>query len=101
MDVWLRVRELDGFEWIETCYEDMVGNVEAEGRRVTNFLGLQWHEAQATYHETARRKFIFAPTYSDVTKPVYSKAVGRWEHYAAELAPLQAGLGQYCRAFGY
>jgi hypothetical protein len=101
MDVWLRLRELDGFEWIETRYEDVVGNLEAEGRRVTNFLGLTWHEAQATYYETARRKFIFAPTYSEVTKPVYNRAVGRWEHYAGALAPLQAGLAQYCRAFGY
>jgi tetratricopeptide (TPR) repeat protein len=101
MDVWLRLRELDGFEWIETRYEDVVGNLEAEGRRVTNFLGLTWHEAQATYYETARRKYVFAPTYNDVTKPVYHRAVGRWEHYAGALAPLRAGLAQYCRAFGY
>jgi tetratricopeptide (TPR) repeat protein len=101
MDVWLRLRELDGFEWIETRYEDVVGNLEAEGRRVTNFLGLTWHEAQETYYETARRKFVFAPTYNDVTKPVYNRAVGRWEHYAAALVPLQASLEPYFRAFGY
>jgi tetratricopeptide (TPR) repeat protein len=101
MDVWLRMRELDGFEWIETRYEDVVGNLEAEGRRVTNFLGLPWHAAQASYHEMARGKFVFAPTYNDVTKPVYNRAVGRWQHYAQALAPLQAGLAKYCQAFGY
>jgi Flp pilus assembly protein TadD len=101
MDVWLRMRELGGFDWIETRYEDVVGNLSAEGRRVTNFLGLPWHEAQETYYETARRKFVFAPTYDDVTKPVYNKAVGRWQHYAGTLAPLQAGLEPYFRAFGY
>jgi tetratricopeptide (TPR) repeat protein len=101
MDVWLRLRELDGFDWIETRYEDVVGNLEAEGRRVTNFLGLPWHDAQGTYYETARRKFVHAPTYNDVTQPVYKRAVGRWEHYAEALAPLQAGLAKYCRAFGY
>ncbi len=101
MDVWLRVRELGGFEWIETRYEDVVGNLEAEGRRVTSFLGLPWHEAQATYYETAQRAFVHAPTYNDVTKPVYNRAVGRWEHYAGALAPLQAGLARYCQAFGY
>ena len=95
MDVWLRVRELGGFEWIETRYEDVVGNLEAEGRRVTSFLGLPWHEAQATYYETAQRAFVHAPTYNDVTKPVYNRAVGRWEHYAGALAPLQAGLARY------
>jgi tetratricopeptide (TPR) repeat protein len=97
MDVWLRLRELGGFEWIETRYEDAVSNAEAEGRRVTSFLGLPWQEAQATCHETARRKFVFAPTYDEDTQP----AVKRWEHYAEALAPLQTGLAKYCQAFGY
>jgi tetratricopeptide (TPR) repeat protein len=101
MDVWLRLRELGGFEWIETRYEDVVGNLEGEGQRVTNFLGLPWHEAQATYYETAGRKFVHSPTYDDVTKPIHKRAMGRWEHYAGALAPLQAGLAKYFRAFGY
>lgn len=101
MDVWLRMRELGGFDWIETRYEDVVGNVEAEGRRVTNFLGLPWHDAQATYYETSRRTFVHSPTYNDVTKPIYKRAVGRWEHYAEVMAPLQERLAKYCQAFGY
>ena len=101
MDVWLRLRELGGFDWIETRYEVIVGNVEAEGRRITGFLGLPWHPQQANYHETARQKFVFAPTYNDVTKPVYQRAVGRWQRYAGALAPVQERLAPYCRAFGY
>jgi hypothetical protein len=101
MDVWLHLRDLDCFEWIETRYEDVVDNLEAEGRRVTQFLGLEWQKAQANYHEAARQKFVFAPTYNEVTKPVYKQAVGRWQHYTAALAPLQPGLARYFRAFGY
>ncbi len=101
MDVWLRLRDLGGFDWIETRYEDMVENLESEGRRITEFLGLAWHPSQAKFHETAGRKFISAPTYSDVTKPVYKKAVGRWHHYAAELEPIQPQLLKYCKIFGY
>jgi tetratricopeptide (TPR) repeat protein len=101
MDVWLRVRELGGFEWIESRYEDVVANLELEGRRVTEFLGLSWHPDQSRYFETARRKFLFAPTYHDVTQPVYKRAVGRWERYAEALEPVQARLAPYCRAFGY
>jgi Flp pilus assembly protein TadD len=101
MDTWLRLRELGGFDWIETRYEDIVGNLESEGRRVTEFLGLSWHPQQANYHETARTKFIFSPTYSDVTQPVYNRAIGRWKHYAEALAPIQERLAPYCRAFGY
>jgi len=101
MDVWLRMRELGGFDWIETRYEDVVANVEAEGQKVTSFLGLPWQPAQAAYHETARRKFVFAPSYNDVAKPVYNRAVGRWQHYDDTLDPLQNTLAKYCHAFGY
>jgi tetratricopeptide (TPR) repeat protein len=101
MDVWLKFREWGGFDWIESRYEDVVDGVEAEGRKVTEYLGLQWHPAQASYHETARRKVLYAPTYHDVTQPVYRRALGRWQRYAEALAPIQDRLAPYCRAFGY
>jgi tetratricopeptide (TPR) repeat protein len=101
MDVWLRMRELGGFDWIETRYEDVVAKVAAEGRRVTEFLGLTWHDRQAAFHETNQKKFVYSPTYNEATKPVYQRAVGRWRHYAEALAPLEARLGTYCRAFRY
>ncbi|HEX4119685.1 MAG TPA: sulfotransferase [Verrucomicrobiae bacterium] len=101
MDVWLRLRELGGFDWIETRYEDIVAGAETEGRRVTEFLGLTWHPAQADCHEAARARFVFSPTYSEVAKPVHNRAVGRWKHYAAALEPYHQNLGAYLHAFGY
>jgi hypothetical protein len=47
MDVWLRMRELGGFDWIETRYEDVVLNTEQEGRKATEFLGLTWQRGMA------------------------------------------------------
>lgn len=101
MDVWLRMRELGGFDWLEARYEDVVADMASEGRRVTEFLGLTWNGAQVNYYETARRKVLYAPTYHDVTQPVYQRAVGRWQRYAQVLEPVQATLARYCRAFGY
>ena len=101
MDTWLRLRRLGGFDWLETRYEDVVGNLEAEGRRVTEFLGLPWHEDQGACHEAARRKLVFSPTYSEVAKPVHNRAIGRWRNYAAALEPLLPRLDVYTRAFGY
>jgi len=101
MDVWLRMRELGGFDWLETRYEDVVTNVEREGRRVTEFLGLTWHPNQARHHEAAQKKILFAPTYNDAAKPVHNRAVGRWKNYTAELTPIQERLARYCKAFGY
>jgi tetratricopeptide (TPR) repeat protein len=101
MDVWLRMRELNGFDWLETRYEDVVHNLRAEGQRVTHFLGLTWHESQAHYHEQAQRKFVFAPTYNDVAKPVHARSIKRWEHYAEALKPVERALEPYLNAFGY
>ncbi|HXA45195.1 MAG TPA: sulfotransferase, partial [Candidatus Angelobacter sp.] len=101
MDVWLRMRELGGFAWREVRYEDIVENLEPEGRKATEFLGLSWDAAQNRYYETARRKFLFAPTHHEVRQPLYRRAVDRWKNYAEALEPIQAKLAPYCRAFGY
>jgi Flp pilus assembly protein TadD len=101
MDVWLRMRELGGFDWTETRYEDVVSDVEGEGKRVTEFAGLTWHPEQANYRESAGRKILQAPTYHDVTKPVYRRAIGRWERYAEMLKPVLPELAPYCKAFRY
>ena len=101
MDVWLRLRELGGFDWIETRYEDIVNGLEAEGKRVTEFLGLTWTSPQAEFHEAARTKPVFAPNYNAVVRPVYRSAMGRWRKYENALAPFQERLAPYCRAFGY
>lgn len=101
MDVWLRLRELGGFDWLECRYEDVVVNLEETGRKTTEFLGLAWHPDQSRYYETARRKVLYAPTYHDVTQPVYQRAVRRWERYEAALQAYQERLAPYCRAFGY
>ena len=101
MDTWLRLRELGGFQWLETRYEDIVGGLESEGRRVTEFLGLSWRADQAACHEAARRGLVFSPTYSEVAQPVHNRAVGRWRNYAAALEPFQPSLAAYVKAFGY
>ncbi|HTI68536.1 MAG TPA: sulfotransferase [Candidatus Limnocylindria bacterium] len=101
MDIWLAVREWEGFAWIETKYEDMVSETATEGRRVTEFLGLPWHESQTRFYEKSRQKQLYSPTYQDVTRPVYSRSVGRWHAYEKHLAPVQGALEPYCRRFGY
>jgi len=101
MDAWLRLRELGGFDWLETRYEDLVANTAAEGQRVTEFLGLTWNPQQTEYHESARKQFVFAPNYVEVARPIYRRAVGRWHRYEEALAPLQQRLAPFCRAFGY
>jgi Flp pilus assembly protein TadD len=101
MDIWLAVREWEGVAWLETRYENMVADVEKEGRRVTEFLGLEWHAQQARFYEKSRTKQLYSPTYQDVTRPVYNRSVARWHAYEKYLAPILPALEPYCRKFGY
>jgi tetratricopeptide (TPR) repeat protein len=99
MDVWLAVREWEGFTWRETRYEDIVEDLDKEGRSVTEFFGLAWHEQQNRFYE--KRRQLYSPTYQDVTRPVYSRSVGRWHVYEKYLAPILPELSPYCQKLGY
>ncbi len=101
MDIWLAVREWEGFAWLETRYEDTVADMEKEGRRVTEFLGQSWHESQARFYEKSRTKQMYSPTYQDVTRPVYNRSVARWRAYEKHLVPILPALEPYCKKFGY
>ena len=99
MDVWLLVREWKGFNWMETRYEDVVADMHKEGARVTTFLGLEWHENQTRFYASNAEKPV--KNSNEVSKPVYSKAIGRWKAYERHLAPYLPLLEPYCKAFGY
>jgi Tfp pilus assembly protein PilF len=101
MDIWLAVREWEGFAWFETRYETIVAETEKEGRRVTEFLGLSWEPSQERFYEKSRQKQLYSPTYQDVTRPVYQRSVARWRAYEKYLAPVLPALQPYCRRFGY
>lgn len=61
-------------------YEDLVGNVEAESRRLFDFLGLPWSEDLLGFTERAKsRGVISTPSYTQVVQPVNKRAVGRWQ----------------------
>ncbi len=101
MNIWLATREWEGFSWLETRYEDLVMDLPKEGGRVAAFLGLGWDPAQIRFHEASAKKHLYSPTYQDVTRPVYSRSMGRWRAYERHLAPILPLLEPYCRLFGY
>ncbi len=98
---WLKYRGMIHAPWMEVRYEDMVADLPAEARRAIAFLGLPWDESVLHYRQRASAKPVLSPTYADVTKPVYGKAVGRWKHYEAHLAPVFETLAPFVSAFGY
>jgi hypothetical protein len=101
MDLWLRARPKLVQPWIEVRYEDVVDDPVKEGIRVTQFLGLSWHDSQTDPAAHARSKVVRSPTHSDVIQPVYRRSLGRWRAYEKHLAPFESKLEPFLRAFGY
>jgi hypothetical protein len=78
-----------------------VADLPKEGKRVTEFLGLEWRLEQERFHEKSGGKQLYSPTYQDVTRPVYKRSVARWRAYEKHLTPILPALEPFVRAFGY
>ncbi|HEX4265607.1 MAG TPA: sulfotransferase [Verrucomicrobiae bacterium] len=101
MGIWRAMAPRMRNPWIEVRYEDMVTDLESVSRRVLEFLGMPWDERVLRFNEHAQQKLVRSPTYSDVTKPVFKSAVGRWRHYQKHLEPWLPKLEPFVKAFGY
>jgi hypothetical protein len=101
MRMWLAVRAVTDGAWLEFRYEDVVADLDAQARRILEFLGLPWDDKVLRFYEHAREKMVRSPTYKDVTQPVYAKSVGRWQHYAKHLDPVIEKLRPFLVEFGY
>ena len=86
---------------IEVRYEELVEDLESAARRVLDFLGVTWDERVLLFHEHARQKPVRSPSYSDVTKPIFKSAVGRWRNYQKHLEPWLEKLMPFVKAYGY
>lgn len=98
---WLWWRTRLEWPWHELHYERMLDDPEGATRRVAEFLGIDWDESMLDERSRAERRAVRTPTYDDVTKPLYHRAVGRWRNYEQYLAPGLAVLEPFAKALGY
>jgi tetratricopeptide (TPR) repeat protein len=75
---------------MEIQYEDLVGNLEGESRRLVEFLGLEWDPACLDFHRTERA--VSTASVWQVRQKLYDSSIGRWRHYQQHLEPLFDGL---------
>ncbi len=101
MGLWLRYRDLLALDHQVLRYEDLVGDLEGESRRLFAFLGLAWEEEVLGYRQAAEKRYIATPSYHQVVQPLYSSSIGRWRHYRAHLATVAPLLRPFIEAFGY
>ena len=75
---------------LEVQYEEMVGDAEAQTRRLIDFVGLPWDDGCLRFHENKR--LVATASQSQVRQPIYQKSVARWRHYEKYLGPLESAL---------
>ena len=67
-------------------YEDVVGDLEQQARRIAAHCGLEWEDKMLRYHETERA--VKTASSEQVRQPIYSGSVNLWRRYEDELGEL-------------
>lgn len=101
MGLWLYYKKLLDIEVLETRYEDIVDNLELAAKRILAFIGVDWCDDVMNFHDSAKKRQVFTPSYQSVTQPIYRGAINKWKNYEQELASILPILETYVREFGY
>ena len=85
----------------DSATSDLIADPRGEIKRVAEFLGLTWDPAMLDERQRSERKAVRTPTYVDVTKPLYTRAIGRWKNYRQYLEPGLEMIEPFVKEFGY
>lgn len=77
---------------LDLQYEQLVGEQEAQTRRLLDHCGLDWDDACLRFENNTAP--VSTASLVQVRSPMYSSSIGRWRRHEAELAPLRALLEQ-------
>lgn len=98
---WLLFRDRLPWPWIETRYEDLVDNPSVEAQRLSVFLGIDFLPMMLDPNQRPSDIMKSTPTYDDVSKPIYSRSLGRWRNYRKQLEPVFPLLDNWAKQFQY
>ena len=87
MNHWRKVIDLP---LLEIRYEDLTTDPDTWIPRLISFCDVEWNARCLRFHET--RRTVNTPSSEQVRQPMYSRSIGRWQHYAKQLEPLRAAL---------
>ena len=88
--------------YYEIKYENVVENLESTVRSILNFLELPWDNSVLEYLKTAKKRDrISTPSYTQVIKPIYSHASGRWKRYIKKTSNVYSILEPWIKKFNY
>ena len=93
MDHWHKI--LPAGKILDMHYEDVVGDLAGQAKRLISHTGLEWQDGCLDFHKNTRP--VKTASVAQVRKPIYKSSVSRWEYFARHLEPLKTiieGQGQ-------
>ena len=75
---------------LDVDYETVVGDLEAQARRVVAFCGLAWDARCLDFHRTQR--IVRTASAGQVRQALYATSVDHWKHYEPYIGPLVDAL---------
>ena len=75
---------------LDVHYEETVGDLEAQVRRILAHCGLPFEESCLRFHETGRT--VRTASSEQVRQPLYSRSLGSWRRYEKHVGPWQEAL---------
>jgi hypothetical protein len=78
-------------------YENMVGDTEAEVRRLLDYCHLPFEPECLRFYENERA--VRTASSEQVRSPIYRDAMEQWRHYEPWLGPLKESLGPMLAAY--
>ncbi|WP_143735534.1 tetratricopeptide repeat-containing sulfotransferase family protein [Microbulbifer mangrovi] len=80
-------RTLEGVEFLDLNYEDLVDQFDAQTQRLYEFCGLDWSTDVQQFYLNGRQGTSTASA-SQVRQPVYRSSVGKWKRFERQLQPM-------------
>jgi tetratricopeptide (TPR) repeat protein len=77
-------------DMLEVQYETLVGDFEAQARRIVAYCGVGWDARCLNFHETERA--VRTLSQHQVRAPLFASGIGRWKRYEPWLGPLLEAL---------
>ena len=76
-------------------YEDVVGDLETQVRRILDHCGLEFEPGCLSFHRTERA--VRTPSSEQVRQPIFTSGLDYWRNYESWLDPLKDALGEDVR----
>jgi tetratricopeptide (TPR) repeat protein len=99
LDNWIQLRKRLPNPVLEIRYEDLIADLPTTGRKVMDFLELDWQAKQEDFVSHARSKTVYSPSAYQVREGLSQKARGKWRRFGRDYSAggevLSAVLAQY------